>query len=240
MLNKGAQELVDRCNGKSPTVGKGEKLTMGADGVWRLERDGERFAKSATASAAPTRLELARAILTNRRVAKVGGSRALDAGFRKRAVAVAVTEGQMRGTAPTVGATPPSERGLSDENIAALENAIAEVVMNPAEAERLLARILAVIPSNPTRQTSVETDAYGVTPDRTAGAFGNAATIRNMVKSALDASVAKMNVKLRTVRRADDFIDPSDPNAAKKMLIKTLRAGGRSILAPAFQGTMGN
>ena len=230
-------ELLKRCNRKTPTVptiDKGRKLTQGADGVWRLEPDLERFVKSATVPV--PKAELAKAILTHRHIATAGGSRALGIGFRKRAQAVAATQAQMQGLAPTVGATPPAEVGLSDADIQQLENAIFEVVMNPAEAERLLARILAVIPSNPTRRVTVETDAYGVTPDRTAGAYGNAATIRNMVKAAVDASFAKMTAKLRTVRRADDFIDPSDPNAAKKMLTKTLRAGGRSILAPAFHG----
>ena len=87
-------QLLERCTGKKviPTIGKGEKLVHGADGEWHIERDGEHFTKAAAITPA-SKSDLAKSILTHRHVKTVGGSRELTVGLRKRAEAVAVTEG---------------------------------------------------------------------------------------------------------------------------------------------------
>jgi hypothetical protein len=245
MLSK-TIELLETITGRKiapvSVIDKGQKLTQGADGVWLLEPDLERFVKSATVPV--PKAELAKAILTHRHIVTAGGSRALDAGFRKRAVHVAVTEAQMReGTAPTVGATPPpAEAGLSDENIRALENAIAASGLSPAAAEKLLAQILAIPLAG--RKPSVTDDSYGIPYEPGVDAFGNSAKVNDLVKAvvkaAVDTASARMNTKLRTTTLTRDaYIAADDPNAVHKSLVATLRAGGRSILNPAFHGTMG-
>ena len=217
-------ELLERCTGKKviPTIGKGEKLVQGADGEVRVEPDGERFAKAAVTPAEKSDLakSMAKSILRNRRVFTVGGSAQLTKALRKRAEAIAA-EAQRQGLAPTIGATGPNEAGYSDADIRELENAIAEVGLTPAAAAKLLASILA-IPRNETRRMPA-VDGAGYT---------NSAKLRSLVKAAVDSSVARMNETLKGTTLAR--IDPTDPEAFKKSLIKTLQTGRRSIFDPRF------
>ncbi len=223
--------LLPIANAALPEIKPGQKLTRGADGVRRLEPDGERFSKAATA---PGGSDLVKSILSGRRTFTARGRAELTKGLRKRAEAVAVTEAQRQGLTPSVGALPGDHTtpGLSDDPDAARFL----VGLTPEQADALLA-LIATIRENASRRASITDDAYGVTPDRRTDNFGNSAKLRGLIKAAVDSSVARMNATFATTTLAR--IAPDDPNAAHKMLVKTLQTGRRSIFDPEFRGAMG-
>src|SRR5271156_5828037 len=118
MLSKRLRDLLDAVTPRKPVpaIGKGEKLVQGADGVWRLEVDGERFAKSAPAKDARI-AAFVKSILeppvTRRGVRHV---MAVKGGFSKRAPQFPISESEMQGAAPVVPAfaRPRNEPGLSN------------------------------------------------------------------------------------------------------------------------------
>lgn len=153
MLSKRTRELLDLIvPGKRalPAVGKGEKLTQGADGTWRLEPDTVAFIKSLTA---PTS-DLVKSISGGRRVTAV----------LKRAPQIPLTEAELQGGTPTVGAKPRTEDGLSDQDLRILEQEITSgnPAIMPAQASKLFMQSYQVIAANGGRRLTTESASYGV------------------------------------------------------------------------------
>jgi hypothetical protein len=164
MLSQKVQNLIDAILGKTAdtTIGKGKKLTLGADGRWSLEPDLERFEKSRSLSpaatalcksmTAPTTTDLAAASFSRRYVTKVGGSLALNAGFKlaKTAAMPLLTDEELRGTTPVVWAKPRGATpGLSDKDLQILEDAIVDESLTPAAANRRFLDVYRIISAHP-------------------------------------------------------------------------------------------
>jgi len=165
MLSKKTKELLDLITGKTPAVGKGQKLIIG-DGPARLAEDTVAFVKSMTEKPTVARALAARGTIAH--VAKVGGSADLDCGFEKlakRAPHVPITEAEMQGATPSVAPAgkPRGERGLSDADLQALEQEITSgnPGIAPAQAAKLFMETYRVIAANPARRLTTESDAYG-------------------------------------------------------------------------------
>jgi len=162
-------DLLNRCNGKTAplsTIDKGQKLTQGADGTWRLEADTIAFVKSLTA---PAKSDLVKSHLAGAHVARVGGHADLQRGFaklEKRAAMVPISADEMQGATPRVApiGSPRSEPGLSDGDLRVLEQEITtgNPALAPAQAAKLFLQSYRVIAANPARRLTEESAAYGV------------------------------------------------------------------------------
>jgi len=163
-----------------PELGRGEKWTIGADGVGRVELDGERFSKSAVVTPAEKSdlaKSMAKMILTHRKVMRVvNPAFAMALSLVKRADMRVMTEGERQGAAPPVrpGSAANDGPGLSDADVLALENVVGVTAYEPAAAQKLFAEAYRVISAHPGRRIS-ETgdDAYGITPAPSAGDYHN-------------------------------------------------------------------
>jgi len=166
MLSKKTKELLDLITGKTPAVGKGQKLIIG-DGPARLADDTVAFVKSMTEKPTVARALAARGTIAH--VAKVGGSADLDRGFEKlakRAPQTLITPEEMQSGMPRVAPTgkPRSEPGLSDGDLRVLEQEITtgNPALAPAQAAKLFLQSYRVIAANPARRLTEESAAYGV------------------------------------------------------------------------------
>ena len=157
MLSKRVKELLDLVTLGKPGIGKGKKLVIG-DGEPRLEADTVAFVKSLTT---PAQSDLVKSHLAGRRVATATSlfSRASDivARVSKRAVQFPISESEMQGGTPTVGAKPRTEPGLSDADLRVLEQEITtgNPALAPAMASKLFLESYRVIAANGGRRISV-------------------------------------------------------------------------------------
>jgi hypothetical protein len=156
MLSKRAKELVDLLTGKLPTVCKGEKLTMGADGGWRLEPDTVRFVKSLTS---PARSDLVKSHLAGRQIKTVKNLFAVASDTvgkiqKRRAAMTELTDAELQGGTPSVGKLPGDRTtpGLGDPGT---DTARFLVGLTPAEITRLMLEQYATIRENMGRRIAV-------------------------------------------------------------------------------------